>query len=236
MKGKFQFVAFDADDTLWHTEPLYVQTQAEFMRLLSAYHPPEWIEQKLYQTEMRNLQTFGYGIKAFVLSMIETAIELTEGRVQGSEIQQIIDQGRKMLDSEIRLLEGAAETVAALAATHPLMLITKGDLIDQEAKLARSGLGDFFQSFEVTSDKTASVYQAILAKHEIEPQRFLMIGNSLRSDILPVIEIGGQAVYIPYAMTWAHESGERPQPGLAGYYETDSIANLPRLLEQIESV
>ncbi|HEX7973053.1 MAG TPA: HAD family hydrolase [Anaerolineales bacterium] len=161
MKGKFQFVAFDADDTLWHTEPLYVQTQAEFMRLLSAYHPPEWIEQKLYQTEMRNLQTFGYGIKAFVLSMIETAIELTEGRVQGSEIQQIIDQGRKMLDSEIRLLEGAAETVAALAATHPLMLITKGDLIDQEAKLARSGLGDFFQSFEVTSDKTASVYQAL---------------------------------------------------------------------------
>ncbi|HEX9027613.1 MAG TPA: HAD family hydrolase [Anaerolineales bacterium] len=235
MKGKFQFVAFDADDTLWHTEPLYIQTQTEFTRLLSAYHSPEWIDQKLYQTEMRNLQLFGYGIKAFVLSMIETAIELTEGRIQGSEIQQIIDQGRKMLASEIRLLDGVSETVAALAQTHPLMLITKGDLIDQEVKLARSGLGDYFQSFEVTSDKTAPVYKAILTKHSIEPQRFLMVGNSLRSDILPVVELGAKAVYIPYALTWAHESGERPQPGLPGYYELDSIVNLPKLVEQIES-
>lgn len=235
MKGKFQFVAFDADDTLWHTEPLYIQTQTEFKRLLSAYHSPEWIDQKLYQTEMRNLQLFGYGIKAFVLSMIETAIELTEGRIQGSEIQQIIDQGRKMLASEIRLLDGVSETVAALAQTHPLMLITKGDLIDQEVKLARSGLGDYFQSFEVTSDKTAPVYQTILTKHNIEPQRFLMVGNSLRSDILPVVELGAKAVYIPYALTWAHESGERPQPGLPGYYELDSIVNLPKLVEQIES-
>jgi putative hydrolase of the HAD superfamily len=229
----FDVIAFDADDTLWHTERLYVNAQTRFKELLSHYHPPEWIEQRLYEAEMRNLQHFGYGIKAFALSMIETAIELTDGQITGRDLQAILDQAKAMLAAEVELLEHVQATVTQLAQVHNLMLITKGDLLDQEQKIARSGLAPCFRQIEIVSNKTPAIYQAILAKHGLAPKRFLMVGNSLRSDILPVLEIGASAVYIPHPLTWAHDMADPPPNGQPGFYELAHIGLLPELIEQI---
>ncbi len=201
-------IAFDADDTLWHNETYYRDAEATFRRMLVAYHDEAWIQERLFATEMRNLGHFGYGIKSFVLSMIETAIELTEGRITGREIQAIVDLGREMLAHPVDLLPQVMDTLAALQGHYRLMVITKGDLLDQEAKLARSGLDAFFSAVEVVSEKDEAVYRAILARHAISPREFLMVGNSLRSDILPVVALGARAVHVPYATTWIHEHVE----------------------------
>ena len=230
----FDVIAFDADDTLWHNERLYVSAQARFVELLAHYHSPEWIHERLYQTEMANLQHFGYGIKAFALSMIETAIELTEGRIFGQDVQALIVLAKEMLNAEVELLDHVAETVAELAQTYPLMVITKGDLLDQETKISRSGLGHHFKYIEVVSAKTREAYKRLLKQHAIKPERFLMVGNSLRSDILPILELGGQAVYIPYHLTWMHEAADLPMPGHPGYHQLDHMGLLPRLLAQID--
>jgi putative hydrolase of the HAD superfamily len=179
---RFDIIAFDADDTLWHNEGLFIAAQQKLKHLLAQYHSPEWVEERLFATEMRNLQHFGYGIKAFALSMIETAVELTEGRITGHEVQTIIDAAREMLTAEVELLPHAAETLALLAQHYPLMLITKGDLRDQEAKVARSGLADYFRYVEVVSDKRRETYATLLRRHNFAPERFLMVGNALRSD------------------------------------------------------
>jgi putative hydrolase of the HAD superfamily len=234
MRTHFDIIAFDADDTLWHNETLFSMTQEKFRQLLAHYEGAELALEKLYETEMRNLESFGYGIKGFTLSMIETAIELTRGGVAGHEIQQIIDFAREMLRAPVQLLDHVADVVPRLAQTYELMLITKGDLFDQESKIAQSGLADYFRHIEIVSDKTQRSYQALLAKHNIAPQRFLMVGNALRSDILPVIAIGGQAVYIPYHLTWAHEasgdtSDRRP------YFEIEHVGLLPALLDRLSS-
>ncbi len=231
----FEMIALDADDTLWHNERLYSMTQERFKELLSRHHSRDVIERKLYETEMRNLRTFGYGIKGFTLSMIETAVELTEGRIQGPEIQEIIDFAKEMLRAPVELLEGAGEVVNTLSDRYPLMLITKGDLFDQETKIARSGLADRFTHIEIVSNKTADTYRAILAKHGLDAQRFLMVGNSMRSDILPVLALGGQAVYIPYEITWAHESAAGPAERSNGYHELERISQLPDLIERLNS-
>jgi putative hydrolase of the HAD superfamily len=157
---------------------------------------------------MRNLGHFGYGIKSFVLSMIETAIELTEGRVTGPEIQAIVDLGRGMLAHPVELLPWVERALTALQGHYRLMIITKGDLLDQEAKLARSGLDAFFPTVEVVSEKDEAAYRAILGRHQIQPSEFLMVGNSLKSDILPVVALGARAVHVPYETTWAHEHVE----------------------------
>ncbi len=201
-------IAFDADDTLWHNETYYRDAEAAFRRMLAAYHDEAWIQERLFATEMRNLGHFGYGIKSFVLSMIETAVELTEGRITGREIQAIVDLGREMLAHPVDLLPRVADTLAALQGHYRLMVITKGDLLDQEAKLARSGLDAYFSAVEVVSEKDEAVYRALLARHAIDPGEFLMVGNSLRSDILPVVALGAQAVFVPYATTWIHEHVE----------------------------
>jgi putative hydrolase of the HAD superfamily len=228
----FDLIAFDADDTLWHTEELYVGTQDRFRSLLAPYHSAEWIDKVLFDTEMRNLRAFGYGIKGFTLSMIETAIELTEGRISGAEIQGIIDMARAMLDADVRLLEGVAETVAALAQRYPLMIITKGDLYDQETKVARSGLGPYFKHVEIVSDKTEASYAALLRRYQVVPERFLMVGNSVRSDILPVVRLGGHAVHIPYHLTWAHEVVSETQVGESSFVTLESVGLLPGWLEE----
>ena len=202
---QYTTIGFDADDTLWHNETLYTMTQAKFRDLLTDYHEPEWIDRRLYETEIANLHRFGYGIKSFTLSMIETAIELTEGRVTGYEIQQIIDAAKEMLASPVELLPCVPETLAHLSKEYPLILITKGDLFDQEAKLARSGLSEFFTDVEILSEKNEPAYTQVLARHGIRPEQFLMIGNSVRSDILPIKALGGEAIHIPYSTTWAHE-------------------------------
>lgn len=229
-------IAFDADDTLWHNESLFAVTQGKFRELLAPYGEAERIDQQLFATETRNLEHFGYGIKGFTLSMIETAIELTGGRISGHEIGQIVEWGRMMLSSPVELLPGVDEVVAELGERYPLLLITKGDLFDQESKLARSGLGDYFEHVEVVREKDASVYSNILAKHNIAPDEFLMVGNSIRSDILPVLTIGDKAAHIPYAITWQHEVAELPEQGLNGYYHLESMDALPPLVAQLQRV
>ncbi|HXV15407.1 MAG TPA: HAD family hydrolase [Gemmatimonadaceae bacterium] len=201
----FDVIAFDADDTLWHNESVFQSTETQFAELLSAYHPPAWVRERLFATEMKNLQHFGYGVKGFVLSMIETAIELTEGKARGDEIQRIVNWGHEMLQAPVQLLDGVRDTIEVLSRQHRLMLLTKGDLFDQESKLARSGLGEHFSMVEIVSEKNVATYQRVITRSSVPPERFLMIGNSLKSDVLPAIDAGAHAIHIPYAMTWAHE-------------------------------
>jgi len=224
MPTRFDLVAFDADDTLWHNETHFQSTQQRFRELLSAYHPVEWIDARLDAAEMRNLAHFGYGVKGFVLSMIETAVELTEGRVSGQEIQRVIDWGREMLSAPVEVLPGVQDAVVKVAETHRIVVITKGDLLDQEAKLARSGLGELFSAFEVVSEKDARTYSAVMRRLGVEPGRFVMVGNSVRSDVLPVLAAGGSAVHVPYHLTWAHE--QVPADG-ATFTTLGSLAELP---------
>jgi putative hydrolase of the HAD superfamily len=231
---RFDVIAFDADDTLWHNERLYVAVQTQFAQLLAHYHTPEWISERLYETETRNIQHFGYGVKAFALSLIETAVELTEGRVSGQDIQTLIDLAKEMLRSQVQLLEGVAETIPQLAQHYRLMVITKGDLLDQEIKIARSGLESYFPQVEVVSQKNRQSYERILRRHTLAPDQFLMVGNSLRSDIWPVLELGGHAVHIPHDLTWAHEVVDPPPIGQPGYYQLDHVGQLPPLLAQLE--
>jgi putative hydrolase of the HAD superfamily len=232
--SRFDVIAFDADDTLWHNERLYANVQMQFKKLLAHYHSPEWIEERLYQTETRNLQHFGYGIKSFALSMIETAIELTEGRITGSEIQTIVASAKAMLTAEVDLLENVTETLISLSQMYPLMVITKGDLLDQELKVERSGLAQHFRHVEIVSDKNPESYRTLLKRHAIAPERFVMVGNSLRSDILPVLALGASAVYVPHALTWAYEAAEPPPVEQPGYYTIEHLGQLPSLLEGLE--
>lgn len=233
MTSTFHAIGFDADDTLWHNESLFSVTQEKFRALLTPYHSAEWIDRTLYATELRNLEHFGYGIKGFALSMIETAVELSEGRISGSEIGQILELAKAMLNAPVELLPGVREVIPTLARSYPLLLITKGDLFDQESKLARSGIAEYFTHVEIVREKDADVYRAILAKHGIAPQNFLMVGNSLRSDILPVLAIGGHAAHIPYAITWQHEAADAPEPATDGFYHLSSLSDLLGLIEML---
>ncbi len=233
--ARFDVIAFDADDTLWHTERLYVAAQEQYRRLLSTYVSPERVEAQLYEVEIRNLKHFGYGIKAFALSMIETAVELTEGRINGHDVQAIVNIARGMLTADVEVLEHVSDTLDALKAHYPLMVITKGDLRDQESKITRSGLAARFGHVEIVSDKSPTGYSAVMARHGIQPGRFLMVGNSLRSDIWPVLEVGGEAVYVPHALTWAHEAADPPPVEHPGFHQIEHIGELPALLERLEA-
>ena len=223
----FDVVAFDADDTLWHNESLYLATQAQFAKVLAPYLDGEDVGQYLYATETRNIPYFGYGIKSFTLSMIETAVALTQGRVRAADIQRIVALAKAMLDTPTELLDGVASVVARLADAYPLMLITKGDLLDQQRKLERSGLADYFTYVEIVSEKTEATYRTLLARYQLDAARFLMIGNSLKSDVLPVISIGGQAVHIPYHTTWEHERVALDLVHPSHYVELAHIGLLP---------
>ena len=220
-------IAFDADDTLWHNEPIFHATESQFAEMLSAYHPPQWVRDRLFATEMKNLEHFGYGIKGFILSMIETAVELSEGRVSGSEVQRILHWGHEMLRHPVELLEGVRETVESLAGRYRLMLLTKGDLFDQESKLARSGLGEYFDAVEIVSSKNAATYRSIMTRHGVVPEQFVMVGNSLRSDVLPALEAGARAVHIPYALTWAHEHIEEDAVAGKDFVALERLTMLP---------
>ena len=229
----FDMIAFDADDTLWHNETLFSETQQRFRDLLAAYHDSDWINRKLFETETRNLEIFGYGIKGFALSMIETAVELTEGRVTGAEIQSLLDEAKGMLRAPVEVLPQVQKTLADLAKSYPLMVITKGDLFDQESKIARSGLGDHFQHLEIVSEKKPAVYHQILEKYALNAERFLMVGNSLKSDILPVVSLGGHAVHIPYHILWKHERIASEQLQDVHYHKLQHIGQLPQLIREL---
>ena len=200
-----KLIAFDADDTLWVNEPNYVDVKQKLGELLSHHIDQEVLTKRFYDAQIRNLRVFGYGAKSFILSMIETAIELTDGAITGDEIQQIIDVGKRLIDFPIDVLDGIPEVLETLSKDFDLMILTKGDLFDQESKIARSGLVHYFKYVEIVSEKNEQTYQRILQKYNVLPADFVMIGNSLKSDVLPVVHIGARAIHIPYAVTWVHE-------------------------------
>lgn len=225
-------IGFDADDTLWHNERFFRMTEERFGELLRDHADPHHLSERLLAAERRNLGQYGFGIKGFVLSMIETAIEVTEDRVPASVIRQIIEAGQEMLAHPIELLPHAREAVEAAAETHRVVLITKGDLLDQERKLAQSGLGEMFHAVEIVSDKTAPVYREIFDRLGEGPERAMMVGNSMKSDILPVLDAGGWAVHVPHDLAWALEHAETPE-GHGRFLQLDDLAGLAALLQQV---
>lgn len=233
--SRFQTIAFDADDTLWHTENSYAEAEAQFLQIMSAYHSPDVFAERLHKTEIDNLQHFGYGIKAYILSLVETAVELSEGRVSGRHVGKLIELGKHMLAEDVVLLANVEQTVQALAVRYPLTLITKGDLMEQETKIERSGLSRYFRNIEVLSNKEHEAYQTLLRKYGVQPEQFVMVGNSLRSDIWPVLELGATAIYVPHHRTWAHEVVEPPEPGHPGFYQLVHIGQLTALIEKLEA-
>ena len=204
-------IGFDADDTLWHNERFFALTQERFTDLMRAHAGSDHLAERLLAAERRNVGHYGFGVKGFTLSMIETAIEVSEGRVPGSVIAEIMEAGREMLSHPIELLPEARATVQALAGNFRIMLVTKGDLLDQERKLAQSGLGDLFDAVEIVSDKTPEVYSRIFARHGTGANEGLMVGNSLKSDVIPMIAAGGWGVHVPHDLTWALEHADAPE-------------------------
>ncbi len=203
-------IGFDADDTLWHNERFFRITQDRFAALLGDHADPDHLAERLLAAERRNLGRYGYGIKGFVLSMIETAIEVTDEKVPARVIAELMQAGREMLASPIELLPHARAALEEVAATHRVVLITKGDLLDQERKLAQSGLGDLFDRVEIVSDKTPAIYAEVFARHGDGVERALMVGNSMRSDVVAPIEAGGWGVYVPHGLIWEIEHAEPP--------------------------
>jgi putative hydrolase of the HAD superfamily len=218
-------VGLDADDTLWHNETIFRLTQARFLDLLGE-HETAAVEARLADIERRNLRLYGYGIKGFTLSMIETAMELCEGEPPAGVVREILAAGREMIAHPVETLPGVDEALNVLAERYRLVLITKGDLLDQERKLAASGLGDLFVAVEIVSEKDRGTYDRVFARHGTGPAAAVMAGNSVKSDVIPAIEAGAFAVHIPYHVTWAHEIAEppvdHPRFGLL-----DTIADLP---------
>lgn len=203
-------VGFDADDTLWQNEAYFRLTQERFADLLRDHAEPGRLNERLLAAERRNIGAYGFGVKGFTLSMIETAIEVTEGRVPASVISELLGAGRAMLDHPVELLPQARETVEALSKSHRIVLITKGDLLHQERKLAQSGLGDFFHAVEIVSDKTPATYARVFARHGSGAEAAAMVGNSLKSDVIPALEAGSYGIYVPHGLAWALEAAEEP--------------------------
>ncbi len=198
-------IAFDADDTLFVNEPYFQETEEKFCGLMADYLSHQGLSQELFRVEIQNLSLYGYGIKGYILSMIEAAMKISNKTISIEIIEKIIQYGKELLQKPIELLDGVEETLEALHGKYKLVVATKGDLLDQRRKLHNSGLGHYFHHIEVMSDKQEKDYHDLLARLEIKPEEFFMIGNSLKSDVLPVLGIGGHAVHIPFHTTWAHE-------------------------------
>jgi putative hydrolase of the HAD superfamily len=226
-------VGFDADDTLWHNENIFEHTHQRYRALLARFHDAATVERTLFATEMRNLELYGYGVKGFTLSAIETAISLTDGRISAEEIQQLIALGKDMLAHPVELLDGVEETLAALGGRHQLLLITKGDLRDQERKLAKSRLVSRFRQVEIVSEKDEATYRGIFRRHGVAPERFIMVGNSLKSDILPVLALGGVGVHVPYHLTWAAERVDEVPSAAGRFFRIGSMRELLALVNDL---
>ncbi len=230
----FDLIAFDADDTLWHNERLYQQAQRQIEQLAAPYTGSDGLIAHFDAADVQNIAYFGYGIKSFALSMIQAVTDVTGGAIPSRELARIVDIALEMIKAPIELLPHVAETIPALAATHRLMLITKGDLLDQERKLERSGLAAYFPDVEVVNHKTDAVYRAILDERGIDPARFLMIGNALRSDIVPVLALGGHAIHIPYETSWAHEHVDDAVLSAWEYVTLPHMGDLPAAVAALE--
>ena len=203
--SNIKVIGFDADDTLWVNETYFREAEEEVGRLLSHYETPNKTDQEVFRMEIKNLPTYGYGIKGFILSMIELAIELSNGKVSNEIIAKILDIGKDMIHKPIELLDGVEEVLKTLSKDYRLIVATKGDLLDQERKLEKSGLLQYFHHIEVLSEKQEANYKKLLKHLDIKPSEFLMIGNSLKSDILPLVNIGSEAIHVPFHTTWQHE-------------------------------
>lgn len=210
MAKPLTLIGFDADDTLWHNEHYFVLTQDHFADLLRDHTAPDTLMDRLLVAERRNIPHYGFGIKGFTLSMIETAIEVTDGKVPAPVIAEILDAGREMLSHPVDLLPHAQETLEALQGRYKLVLITKGDLLDQERKLALSGLRDMFDGIEIVSDKTPATYTRIFNQFGDGTERGMMVGNSMKSDVVPMVDAGGWGIHVPHGQTWALEHAEAP--------------------------
>ena len=228
-----EMIAFDADDTLWENEMLYQNGLAQLREILAPWESPENISEIVNEIEHRNMEQYGYGIKAFTLSLIEAALQISGYEIHAKEIESILRIGRSMLDAEIHLMPNVLETLTVLQGKYPLMVITKGDLLDQTAKVRRSGLEDYFWAIEVLNDKTEESYLKILEVHQINPRELIMVGNSIRSDILPILNIGGKAVHIPADNTWSHEMVADFNPNVDDFYELTHIGQLPDLIDRV---
>jgi putative hydrolase of the HAD superfamily len=234
MGQRIATIGFDADDTLWQNETFYRITQDRFAEVLAEYSAPDHLHARLLEAERRNLGHYGFGIKGFMLSMIETAIEVTEGRVPASVIAEILAAGQDMLAHPIELLPEAEATVRQLAESHTLVLITKGDLLDQERKLAQSGLGELFDAVEIVSNKTPEVYSRAFADHGDGADTAMMIGNSMRSDVLPALDAGAWGVFVPHGLTWELEHAKAPEAH-PRYRELETLGGVVELLAEIET-
>jgi putative hydrolase of the HAD superfamily len=233
MAQNLQLVAFDADDTLWHNERYFQISQERFATLLAPFTDPDHLAERLLAAERRNLGHYGFGIKGFVLSMIETAIEVTQEQVPASVIAELLAVGQDMLAHPIDLLPGVQDVIREVSESYKVLLVTKGDLLDQERKLAQSGLGEMFDGVEIVSDKTATVYARVFSSYGTSPDAAMMVGNSLKSDVLPPLEIGAWGVHVPHELTWALEHAEPPEQA-ARFRHLASLSELPPLLREID--
>lgn len=229
MRNKIKIIGFDADDTLWVNEPFYRETEKQFARILSPYFAEDEVNDELFKTEMLNLAFYGYGAKSFVLSMIETALRLSENKITAVEISKIIEIGKAQLNLPIELLDGVEMVLQKLQPGYKLILATKGDLLDQEQKLKKSGLVNYFHHIEIMSDKHENNYRKLIKSLDIEPQDFIMIGNSIKSDILPVINIGAKAIHVPYHTTWQHEN-DHAETDNSKFVTVDKLAEILNIL------
>ncbi len=224
-------IGFDADDTLWVNETYFREAEEEFSKLLSEFETPNKIDQELFKKEIGNLDLYGYGIKAFTLSMVECALELSNYTISNSKIKSIINIGKAMLDKPVELLDGVEEVLEKLSKNYRLILATKGDLLDQERKLEKSGLTSYFHHIEVLSDKKEENYSKLLKHLKVKPSEFLMIGNSLKSDVLPLVNIGASAVHVPFHTTWAHETVSEKETNGKKYKTLNSLKEILQLFE-----
>jgi putative hydrolase of the HAD superfamily len=206
--NKLKVIAFDADDTLWVNEPYFQEVEKKFCEMMEDYHPQHTISRELLKIEIANLSLYGYGVKGYILSMIEAALHISGKTLSIEAIQKILEFGKEMLEKPIELLDGVEEVLQQLQGKYRLVVATKGDLLDQERKLKKSGLEKYFHHIEIMSDKQESDYQKLIRHLDIAPEEFMMIGNSLKSDVLPVLKLGGIGVHVPYHTTWAHETVE----------------------------
>ena len=229
MLKQIKVIGFDADDTLWINEPFYQDVEKEFCLLMKPYLIEKETSKELFKTEIQNLEIYGYGAKGFILAMVETALRATQGKITTSEISRILEIGKTLLAMPIQLLAGVENVLQKLQGSYKLILATKGDLLDQERKLEKSGLIGYFHHIEIMSDKREDNYKKLLLRLDIEPHEFLMVGNSVKSDILPVINIGAKAVHIPFDVTWKHESNH-PTPEGETFIILSQISDILNIL------
>lgn len=228
MKNNIKFVAFDADDTLWVNENYFREAEHAFCHLMMDWLPHEKTADELFKTEMQNLELFGYGAKGFALSLIETAVRISDGKITGRQVQQIIDIVKRLLARPVELLPGVPEVLRTLKEKYTLVLATKGDLLDQQRKIAKSGLAGYFAHTEIMSDKRPQDYVRLLQRLGAGAQEFVMVGNSLKSDVLAPLEAGAYAVYVPYPIIWKHEC--TPEPQSPRYYKAEKLRDILRFL------